>query len=71
MGGLKMKTNFLKKSTAAALAIMMLLSVSAITAQCMSTRKSGTELTVGDRVIISKYSGTEVRIDGIDYGILK
>lgn len=66
-----MKTNFLKKSTAAALAIMMLLSVSAITAQCMSTRKSGTELTVGDRVIISKYSGTEVRIDGIDYGILK
>lgn len=66
-----MKTNFLKKSTAAALAIMMLLSVSAITAQCMSTRTSGTELTVGDRIIISKYSGTEVRIDGIDYGILK
>ena len=66
-----MKTNFLKKSTAAALAIMMLLSVSAITAQCMSTRKADTELTVGDRIIISKYSGTEVRIDGIDYGILK
>ena len=66
-----MKTNFLKKSTAAALAIMMLLSVSAITAQCMSTRKAGTELTVGDQVIISKYSGTEVRIDGVDYGILK
>lgn len=66
-----MKTNFLKKSTAATLAIMMLLSVSAITAQCMSTRKSDTELTVGDRIIISKYSGTEVRIDGVDYGILK
>ena len=66
-----MKTNFLKKSTAAALAIMMLLSVSAITAQCMSTRKSGTELTVGDRIIISKYSGTEVKADGVEYNIVR
>lgn len=26
---------------------------------------------VGDKVLISKYSGTEVKIDGVDYTILK
>lgn len=29
------------------------------------------ELKVGDKVIISKYSGTEVKIDGEEYTILK
>ncbi len=30
-----------------------------------------TELTVGDNVLISKYSGTEVKIDGTEYTILR
>lgn len=29
------------------------------------------ELTVGNKVLISKYAGTEVKIDGIDYTILR
>lgn len=29
------------------------------------------ELSVGDNVLISKYSGTEVKIDGVEYTILK
>jgi chaperonin GroES len=29
------------------------------------------ELKVGDKVLFSKYSGTEVKIDGTDYTILK
>lgn len=29
------------------------------------------ELKVGDRVLISKYAGTEVKIDGQDYTILR
>ena len=29
-----------------------------------------TELTVGDNVLISKYSGTEIKIDGKEYTIL-
>lgn len=29
------------------------------------------ELEVGDRVLISKYAGTEVKIDGIEYTILR
>lgn len=29
------------------------------------------ELNVGDRVITSKYAGTEVKIDGVEYTILK
>ncbi len=29
------------------------------------------EVKVGDRVLISKYSGTEVKMDGIEYTILK
>lgn len=29
------------------------------------------ELKVGDRVLISKYAGTEVKLDGIEYTILK
>ena len=28
-------------------------------------------LKVGDRVIASKYSGTEVKLDGVDYTILR
>ena len=28
-------------------------------------------LNVGDKVIMSKYSGTEVKLDGIDYTILR
>ncbi len=28
-------------------------------------------LNVGDRVIMSKYSGTEVKIDGVEYTILR
>ena len=31
----------------------------------------GIELKVGDRVIVSKYAGTEVKIDGEDYFILR
>lgn len=30
-----------------------------------------TELTVGDNVLISKYSGTEIKIDGKEYTILR
>lgn len=29
------------------------------------------ELTVGDKVLMSKYAGTEVKIDGIEYTILR
>lgn len=29
------------------------------------------ELEVGDNVLISKYAGTEVKIDGVEYTILK
>lgn len=29
------------------------------------------ELSVGDRVITSKYAGTEVKLDGVEYTILK
>jgi len=29
------------------------------------------ELKVGDRVLISKYAGTEVKLDGVEYTILK
>ncbi|MBR5152956.1 MAG: co-chaperone GroES [Clostridia bacterium] len=29
------------------------------------------ELVVGDRVIMSKYAGTEVKLDGIEYTILR
>ena len=29
------------------------------------------ELTVGNKVLISKYAGTEVKIDGVDYTILR
>ena len=29
------------------------------------------ELAVGDRVLISKYAGTEVKLDGVDYVICK
>lgn len=29
------------------------------------------ELTVGDRVLISKYAGTEVKLDGVEYTILR
>ena len=29
------------------------------------------ELKVGDKVLISKYAGTEVKLDGVEYTILK
>jgi len=29
------------------------------------------ELKVGDRVLMSKYAGTEVKLDGVDYTILR
>ena len=29
------------------------------------------ELKVGDKVLISKYAGTEVKIDGVEYSILR
>ncbi len=29
------------------------------------------ELAVGDRVLISKYAGTEVKLDGVEYTILR
>lgn len=29
------------------------------------------EVKVGDRVLISKYAGTEVKLDGVEYTILK
>lgn len=29
------------------------------------------ELTVGDRVLLSKYAGTEVKLDGVEYTILR
>lgn len=29
------------------------------------------ELSVGDRVLMSKYAGTEVKIDGLEYTILR
>ncbi len=29
------------------------------------------ELTVGNKVLISKYAGTEVKIDGVEYTILR
>lgn len=35
------------------------------------TKDIAMELKVGDQVIISKYSGTEVKIDGQEYTILK
>ena len=29
------------------------------------------EVAIGDRVIVSKYAGTEVKLDGVEYTILK
>ncbi len=29
------------------------------------------EVSVGDKVIVSKYSGTEVKLDGVEYTILR
>jgi len=29
------------------------------------------ELAVGDKVLISKYAGTEVKLDGVEYTILR
>ncbi len=29
------------------------------------------ELSVGDRVLVSKYAGTEVKLDGVEYSILR
>ncbi len=29
------------------------------------------ELKVGDKVLISKYAGTEVKVDGVEYSILR
>ena len=29
------------------------------------------EVSVGDKVIVSKYAGTEVKLDGVEYTILK
>ena len=29
------------------------------------------EVRVGDRVVVAKYSGTEVKIDGVDYSIVR
>jgi len=29
------------------------------------------ELKVGDKVLISKYAGTEVKLDGVEYTILR
>lgn len=29
------------------------------------------ELSVGDKVLISKYAGTEVKVDGVEYTILR
>lgn len=35
------------------------------------TEKDPMELKVGDNVLISKYAGTEVKLDGVEYTILK
>ena len=29
------------------------------------------EVRVGDRVVVAKYSGTEVKLDGVDYSIVR
>ena len=29
------------------------------------------EVQVGDRVVVAKYSGTEVKLDGVDYSIVR
>ena len=29
------------------------------------------EVLVGDRVVVAKYSGTEVKLDGVDYSIVR
>lgn len=34
-------------------------------------KKVTMELKVGDQVLISKYAGTEIKIDGVEYTILK
>ena len=35
------------------------------------TKEVNMEVKVGDRVLISKYAGTEVKLDGVEYTILK
>lgn len=37
----------------------------------MDGNKVEMELVVGDKVLISKYAGTEVKLDGVEYTILR
>ena len=39
--------------------------------QCELDKEIKMELTVGDKVIFQKYSGTEVKIEGQEYTILR
>ncbi len=45
--------------------------VAEVTAVGPGTSEVTMEVKVGDKVLISKYSGTEVKIDGQEYTILK
>ena len=38
---------------------------------CGSSTSNAIEVKVGDKIIVSKYSGTEVKFDGEEYTILK
>jgi chaperonin GroES len=43
----------------------------AIGADITNDEKKKDQVKVGDKVIFSKYAGTEVKIDGVEYTILK
>lgn len=43
----------------------------AIGADITNDEKKKEQVKVGDKVIFSKYAGTEVKIDGVEYTILK
>lgn len=66
-----MKKRVFKGVISTALVLSMVLSVSAVSLMSASAASPKTELGVSDEVLISKYSGTEVKIQGEVYGILR
>ena len=66
-----MKNKTMKRVLSVALAVLTICSVLSVSALSANAASNRTELGVGDPVLISKYSGTEIKIDGTMYGVLK
>ncbi|MBQ7810112.1 MAG: hypothetical protein IJ346_04010 [Clostridia bacterium] len=66
-----MKNKTMKRVLSVALAVLTICSVLSVSALSANAASNRTELGVGDQVLIPKYSGTEIKIDGTIYGVLK